>query len=341
MSAEDMASAMSQFSEMGLSPTSGLPGEKGKKPAPKPEGDDTTDPAAPEPRGPGRPSTRAKKLEVITDATDRERLSRMSNEAFDKYYDLTLKLQNKELLTREQADAEFKAKQGEVTGSRYFDHEHGYTLTPEYHTLSGHADQITAEHDFWSEQLTSMREGQPVNWLERKADGTINVSAQSRDPATPGLEGALFSKIAQAANIRGDIQRQLGELPKQHAAQYNKFNEHVTKMDTELVGAVKGEGFTKAVATNLEQFPAILRGRPEIQLLAKLRVAGDALYNQNLKLQEQLSKTTNAAQALSSGAPSPVTTGGSAQTISNDSAAMRAQLKELNEIASGRSRASW
>jgi len=341
-----MAAAMSQFNDMGLSPTAGLPGEKPKKPAaPKPDDEEpgpTEDPShKPEPRGPGRPSTRAKKLEAITDIKARERLSRMSNEGFDKYYDIELKLQNNELLTREQAEAEFKAKHGEVTGARYFDHEQGYTLTPEYQTLSGHAEQISSEHDFWSEQLSSLRAGKPVHWLERKADGTVGVSAQPRDPATPGLEGALFSKIAQATNIRSDLQRQLGELPKQHAAQYSKFNESITKMDKELFSEVKGDGFTKAVSAQLENFPAILRGRPEIQLLAKLRVAGDALYNQNLKLQEQLTKTTNATAALSSGAPSPVTTGGSTPTTSNDAAAMREQLRQLNEIASGKARTAW
>ena len=342
VSAEEMATAMAGFEEMGLSPTAGLAQDKkAKAPKPADDGDDSSKPPGPqEPRGPGRPSTRAKKLEAIADPVDRERLSRMSNEAFDKFYDLTLKLQNKELFTKDQFEAELKTRHGETTSARYFDHEQGYTLTPEYQTLTQHSSQLTSERDFWAEQLSNVREGKPVSWLERNAKGEVTVSTQQIDPKAAGIEGALIGKITQATTLLGNVQNQIGELPKQHTAQYQKFNGDVTKMDQDLFGQIKGDAFTKAVGSRLEQFPAILRARPEIQLLAKALVAGDALLNRVTALEKDLAKSSNAVKAISNGAPSPLTTGSSAPAA-QDPTAMRDQLKQLNAIASGRAETRW
>src|SRR6185436_2173798 len=126
------------FEDAGLSPTGDLKDSVSRNgataKAPETKAAKPPDPLSFQPDANGRQA----KLAQIQDPADRERLLKMSNSAFDKYYKLTLDLQNGDLVPKSKIDeavaakaAEFEAQKKDALSSRYFDHEEGYRLTPE------------------------------------------------------------------------------------------------------------------------------------------------------------------------------------------------------------------
>jgi hypothetical protein len=341
-----MAEALEGFEAMGLSPDGNTAGRKVNTPkaeTPKPEPKAPAPEPAPEKRGPGRPPSRETKLNQITDLKVREVLKHTPNAAFDALWPLALAAQNAPTDFVSKADHEKAlaeremALKAEAASARYFDHEEGYQLTPEYQELNGSKTMLGHELDFWSEQLDNLRSGKPVHWLELGADGKPTIAKTPLDPKTsPGLEGKLISKITQANTFMAEVSRQVAELPKSHKAQYAQMNSSISAMDKSLFGPLeKNENFQKAVGEKLKEFPAFLRGRGEIGLLAKALVSGNMFYKLYEQTQAAAAKKSNATRSLAAAAPDPEVTGdqGSAQ---RDAADTKAAVAELDAISTRR-----
>lgn len=357
-----MSDALASFNEMGLSPTAGI--EKGAPaPAPAPEGGDDLPPppldnGAPAPKpatqkpGPAAPAqnpnfidsnARAEKLKAINDPAERERLSKMSNPAFNRFYDIALKLQNGDLLPRAKVDELLAAKEQELTqgfeaqkatalSTRFFDHEEGYTLTPEYKAAASNVQAYDDHAAFWSEQLAQIRNGQPYQILQQTKEG-LRIGAQQFDPKDPQAEGFIISKITEATANRESWRRELSKIPNSHKETYGQFTGRVTQLDKSLFEKATAPGFTSAVEKTLAEWPAALRARPEIQLIAKMQVAGQLLLARIQSLEAGAAAKANSQAALKSAAPAPIETGNGVTAPPDDT---KAAVAELNRIATSR-----
>lgn len=353
-----MSDALNAFNDMGLSPTSGL-----EKPAAPPAPENTDDlppgptdngapaPAAKPKAGPAPApnpnfldqSARAEKLKAITDPAERERLSKMSNPAFNRFYDVALKLQNGDLVPKEKVaelvasrEAELKAawdqEKSTALSSRFFDHERGYTLTPEYEQAAKAVQAFEDHQAFWQEQLARIRGGQPYQILEQTKEG-LRIGATQYDPKDPQAEGHVIGKITEAVTRAEAWRSKLNEIPVGHKKTYGEFTGRVASLDKELFGQATAPAFQKAVAQTLDQWPAGLRGRPEIALIAKMQVAGQLLLNRLQALEAEKAAKGNSAAALKSAAPAPIETGNGITTPPDSTAAA---VAELNRLAANR-----
>jgi len=331
-SGPSISSALDSFKEAGFNPTAGLT-DKSAKPAEAAKPAKVEAPAPEAPRPVGRPSARDTKLSLITDPRKRELLSKMANDSFDEFHDLALKLQNGEFVPKADLASALAAKEAELKSARYFDHEKGYTLTPEYQALDRDVTLASAERDFWQDQLARANAGQPVQWLNPPdKDGNVTVGAETYDPkANPSIAGQLMSNIVRAETKLGRASEAIAKLPGTHKAEYTKFNGTIVELDKNLFGAVTNPAFKERATGHLNHFPAALRSRPEMGLLANALAAGEMFFAQLQTAQAQLAKLQTSAAASSSGAPAPIDTGAAA----SDGSDTKAAVSILHKLAAG------
>jgi hypothetical protein len=286
----------------------------------------------------GRPPSRDPKLAAIKDPVTRDLLKRMDNAAFNKFYDIAVKLQAGELIAKEDFEKQIKSKELEweerAKASRFLDHEEGYTLTPEYKEAAGRLQAVQNEADFWAEQLANFRAGQPVEWLYQNEKGEIVKMPSQLDPKDPSLEGRILSKITKASAISTELERELSALPSKHKTEYGRVNGVIGNMDKVLFdGLEKADpSFAEEAAQEIAAVPAGLRSRPEFKLLGKSLAAGRRLLAINEQLKQQLAKHTSAASTAGQGAPDP----SALEHTDPDELSDEAAFRQLDAIAARR-----
>lgn len=308
------------FADAGLSPDAGLrattttarPAAPAQSPAQKPATQQGARPVLPA----IDQNSRATKLAAIKDAKVREMLKQMGNQPFDHFYNIALQRESGELLTK--ADAEklatdrlaaeqtkFESLANEAKATRFFDHEEGYKLTPEYQRFSTAADNLGNEMEFWNIQLRNFHAGHPVQLLELDDKGNPRIAAAKYDPKeNPGLLAEITSSISRGTAIQMDLQRQMDAIPKSHKEQFGKFTGIISELDKKDFSTVKSPVFYKAVEAELAAFPKALQSRPEIQLLAKYKSMAQLLYRKIEDFSAQETARTNANASRVAAAPS-------------------------------------
>ena len=283
----------------------------------------------------GNPQSRATKLAAIKDPALQEHLQRMGNGAFNHFYDIALKMQAGELVPKAEIDRLVAEKTAaaqvdieQAKAARYFDHEDGYKLTPEYQQVAQEMQQMGAEQQFWQEQAAAIQQGQPFQWLQQGADGKLQLTGPFDPRAYPQAMGAVMGKISSAGSALAQLQAKVADLPKTHKAQYESFNGKITGLDKELFGNVKNPAFAPLVTNYLNNFPKFMQGRPEIQLLAKALAAGSMLMENNKMLNQRLSGNQAFGNAMVNSAPAP-TNANRGPAPNNTLAAQISQLESM------------
>lgn len=310
----------SLFADAGLSPDAGLrSAQTTAKPA-APTQSPTQKPVSQQGARPVLPAvdqnSRANKLAAIKDAKVREMLKQMGNQPFDHFYNIALQRESGELLTKADAEklaadrlaaeqAKFESLANEAKATRFFDHEEGYKLTPEYQRFSSAVENLGNEMEFWNIQLRNFHAGHPVQLLELDDKGNPRIAAAKYDPKeNPGLLAEITSSISRGTAIQMDLQRQMDAIPKSHKEQFGKFSGIITELDKKDFAAVKSPVFHKAVEQELSAFPKALQARPEIQLLAKYKSMAQLLYRKIEEFTAQETARTNANASRIAAAPS-------------------------------------
>lgn len=290
---------------------------------------------------PGAPAPgRAAKLAEVAPHV-RPLLERMSNDAFNHFYPLALKLQNGELVEKAVADKAVADKEAEMTAqlskARYYDHERGYTLTEEYQTLTAQTSQMEQEAAFWADQIEAINAGQPWRVLVQDKEGNIRVSAE-RDPKEPGALARAQSMLTKAHTLHANLASKLEALPAAHKAEYGKYSGFFTDLDSQLFSKLtdpNSKSYNKSIveraAAQLQQWPAMFRARPEVKALANALAVGEAMVARIQQLQSELGKVQNHNKALANGSPAP----GSVEAGVGDAAQADedAAISELDRLA--------
>ncbi len=274
---------------------------------------------------------RAEKLSQITDLETREALTKMSNKAFDKFHDIALKLQNGEYVPRAELVA-LETKANEAKQLRYFDHEEGYKLTPEYRAIESKVNLATGERDFWAHQLAAAHAGQPVQWLNPPNDkGEITVGTEQYDPkANPNIIAQINKNMTSAEIRLQGLSGEIGKLPAQHKTEYTKFTTGFSQTNDALFKNVTNPVFKSKFAAHMKTVPAALQGRPEVILACNALAAGEIFYAQNTELKAEIARLKSSNSGSPASAPAPIDTGGSGE-VNTD----RAAVNRLHQIATG------
>lgn len=362
MSDETVTEPLPSFSDIGLSPTAGLStGDTAPSPtqslnesaAAQPpqtaqtdtlEGDSNQAPqagagaasaAAGAPAGAGQTS-RTPRLAQIKDPKLAHALKFSSNATFEEFFPIALKLQNGDLVDKAKVAEQLAAKENELKAAseaakaaRYFDHEDGYKLTPEYTEVANHVAGLSQEQELWIEQAANIEQGKPFYFLQKGPDGKPQWGGPYNPADHPGISARVQAKISQAAGMIQNLSGKLTSLPEQHRTKYNELNTNLIKMDTELFGNVKNPEFHSLHATYLKSFPGFMQGRPEIVLLAKALAGGQLFMKQNQQLREELSKKGAFKAATGASAPNPNSSGASGPPDPSNTKALVAQLHEM------------
>lgn len=298
------------FGQQQPAPQGAAPGATTAKPAATPGQ------AAP---GAGHTLSRAGKLATIKDPTLQEHLKQMGNGPFNYFYDLALKMQNGDLVEKSALDglvqermAEHQTSLEEAKSARYFDHEEGYKLTPEYVEVNNQLNSLNQEQQFWQEQSVAIAQGQPFQWLTVE-DGKLKVTGPFDPKQYPQASPAITQKIALAATHMANLQAKIADLPKTHKAQYEAFNGKMTNLDKALFGNAKAPAFAQNTQKMLSNFPKYMHARPEIQLLAKALAAGQLMADNIRQLNSQVAGNRAFGKAMTNGAPAPVNSGAGRQ----------------------------
>jgi len=363
---ETLNEPLPSFSDIGLSPTAGLDSGGGAAADPSPsntpnesaardsapqigstdqiEGDSNQAPqagagaaqaVANAPAGAGQ-NSRTPKLAQIKDPKLANALKFSSNATFEEFFPIALKLQNGDLVDKAKVAEQLAAKENELKAAseaaraaRYFDHEEGYKLTPEYVEVANHVAGLSQEQETWIEQAAAVEQGKPFYFLQKGPDGKPQWAGPYNPAEHPGISARIQAKISQATAMIQNLSGKLHSLPEQHRSKYNELNTNLTKMDTELFGNVKNPEFHSLHATYLKSFPGFMRGRPEIVLLAKALAGGQLFMRQNQQLREELGKKGAFKAATGASAPNPNSSGTSGPPDPSDSKALVAQLHAM------------
>lgn len=363
---ENVTDPLPSFDDIGLSPTAGLDSGGGAAADPSPsitldepaargsapqtgstdqiEGDSNQAPqagagaaqaAANAPAGAGQ-NSRTPKLAQIKDPKLANALKFSSNATFEEFFPIALKLQNGELVDKATVASQLAAKEAELkaaseaaTAARYFDHEDGYKLTPEYIEVAGHVESLSQEQEMWIEQAANIEQGKPFHFLTRGPDGKPHWAGPYNPADHPGISARVQAKISQATAMIQNLSGKLHSLPQQHKTKYNELNTNLTNMDKELFGKVTNPEFAKLQASYLKTFPPFMQGRPEIVLLAKALAGGQILLRQNQALREQNGKKSAFKAATGASAPNPNATGASGPPDPSDTKALVAKLHAM------------
>lgn len=363
---ETLNEPLPSFSDIGLSPTAGLESGGGGAADPSPtqslnepaarasapqtdetdhiESDSNQAPqagtgaaqaAANVPAGAGQ-NSRTPRLAQIKDPKLAHALKFSSNATFEEFFPIALKLQNGDLVDKAKVAEQLAAKENELKAAseaakaaRYFDHEDGYKLTPEYTEVANHVAGLSQEQELWIEQAANIEQGKPFYFLQKGPDGKPQWGGPYNPADHPGISARVQAKISQAAGMIQNLSGKLTSLPEQHRTKYNELNTNLTKMDTELFGNVKNPEFHSLHATYLKSFPGFMQGRPEIVLLAKALAGGQLFMKQNQQLREELSKKGAFKAATGASAPNPNSSGASGPPDPSNTKALVAQLHEM------------
>ena len=367
MSDEILNEPLPSFSDIGLSPTAGLdsgggaaadpspsntlnePAARGSAPQTSstdtPEDGDIQAPqagagaaqaAAGAPAGAGQ-NARAPKLAQIKDPDLANAIKFSSNATFEKFFPIALKLQNGDLVDKATVAEQLAAKENELKAAseaaraaRYFDHEEGYKLTPEYVEVANHVAGLSQEQEIWIEQAAAVEQGKPFYFLAKGPDGKPQWTGPHNPADHPGVSARIQAKISQATAMIQNLSSKLNTLPEQHRTKYNELNTNLTKMDTEIFGNVKNPEFHALQTSYLKTFPAFMQGRPEIVLLAKALAGGQLLMKQNQAIRAELGKRGAFKAATGASAPNPNASGASTPADPNDTKALVAQLHAMS-----------
>lgn len=211
---------------------------------------------------------------------------RMSNEAFNTLKPYVIELQGK-LAEKDKEIADIK--KGKIPDN-YYEHERGFTLTPEYENAAMYAHEAALIHQHWEQQLNAVREGaKEYVTLARDAKGNLVYGAKA--PADASAETKLLSLFTSTQAQMLQAQGELNGVQKAYKSNYESARDWVGTYSDKVFPAFKDEKGALAIAANNyvnKEVPAAFRSNPLAPLLAKSVITGVNLFRLLKEAKEQL-----------------------------------------------------
>lgn len=213
----------------------------------------------------------------------------MSTPAYAKLYPLYL--EHKKLKETYETDKQkYESELNALRSQSSFDQEGAWKLTPEYEQISSTVQRLGAEADHWEQQLAAIEAGEPFTPIVLNAQGQP-VLGQPQT-ASPMDKVKVMSALQKAHALHGQFSQNLQQFEGNYKNQHKSYLEGLQSARKTIFNGADLTKLENAAKTKLELFPAYVRGKPEVKLLAEALVLVDgfkALLNQ--KTQATTTKT--------------------------------------------------
>jgi hypothetical protein len=161
-----------------------------------------------------------------------------------------------------------------------YDNESAYRLDPDYEKLTSNASRIEAEIQYWKEQLTNVETpgGKFVPISFNPSTGEYSYGEPI--DASPAVKTQIIDNLTKAYSIHQKYSSQVNEFQNTYKNQHQTYLGNMNATRTKLLGGLDAptiKALEKASATKLELFPANVRGKPEVKMLAELLVVNEGL----------------------------------------------------------------
>lgn len=229
----------------------------------------------------------------------------MSNEAFRRLKPV-LK-EHKEALEKLKAkdvEVEEVRKNANKLPDNYYEHPHGFVLTPEYSETSSAVSLCKTIADHWAGQLAKVREGAAeVEMLDiNPKTGELYIAEKKK--ADAGIESELITNLNFANQQLFVKQAELQSIAKTHQSKHSEAISWLNQHEKAVFPAFddpKNEGLSKTLTEVINRFPPSFRSNPLSRLVAKSLITNNLLFKRvtelsNNKPVQQVAKITKDKQ---------------------------------------------
>lgn len=154
-----------------------------------------------------------------------------------------------------------------LTSTRFFDHEEGYTLNPEFRSAAQNVQSLEAEGNFWTEQLSNIRQEQ--NWQQPQVNPQTGEITYVETQPSPHAEAFVISKIAQAQQMGAEARGRVAAIQQSHQVEVGKYKKFIDGINTGLVDKL-GVSKNPAYQRIMKQAPSALRNSGDLKAFAGL-----------------------------------------------------------------------
>lgn len=240
----------------------------------------------------GTPAGTTGQARDYTGLTEEEagHFKRMSNAAFSfllpKYK--ASKAQEIELVeTKKQLEA---ARKGQVVlPDNYYEHPHGYLLTPEYAQAENTLETAQIIHNHWRQQMINIRAGKDWQELDYK-DGKLIVGEPQ--PATAEAEMQIGDNLEHTRQQLFEKQQIVRQIQSSFAAKYKDAASQVKESEDKFFPGYDKPDHPQAavMAEVINRLPAPYKKHPLASMLAKVVATNAMLHNAALGYKAELDK---------------------------------------------------
>lgn len=196
----------------------------------------------------------------------------MSTPSYAKFYPLYL--EHKKLKETYEADKQkYEEELQTLRGQSSFDQEGAWKLTPEYEQLSSTVTRLQQEAVHWEDQLAAIEAGEEFTpiILNEKGEPVLGQprAASARDKV------AVMSALNKAHTLHAQYSQNLQQYEGSYKSQHQNYLSGLQNARKQVFSGADLTKLEAAAKPKLELFPAYVRGKPEVKLLAEALVLID------------------------------------------------------------------
>lgn len=225
----------------------------------------------------------------------------MSHQARDYFSKLSRQVRNGEYLPVSEVQKRLDAAKAESARGRWFDHENGYALNPEYLNGITSLQKLESQETMYQDALANIYAGKAFQLPERDAQGNVMLGAKQYAPDPRGI-AHVTAALSQLGAQKAGIQQQLLNVETQHKTAYGSHINAVTQFHNEMFAEhEKSPAFKQATDQAVAQLPGWLKHMPEARSFAAGQVLVGALMAMCQDLKGQLEVRQNQVAAPQQG----------------------------------------
>jgi len=195
-----------------------------------------------------------------------------------------------------------------------YDHEHAYTLTPQYNELSQAVQTLNFEAEYWGKQLSAIRKGE--DWKPLMHDEKGQYVEGKPKPSNAESESFILKKFTEATQYSTQYRQQLDNFASQFSSRRSELVNGIRSYEDKYFPFFKDEKNPHQASLNQirDAIPPEFRDHPLAGMLVKA-MGTVRILNQN---NQELTKTLSSRQVA---AADKAKAGPTLGTINNGGAA--------------------
>ena len=227
--------------------------------------------------------TTARILEGLDDE-EKKMFIRMPRASYERLYPLYLKSRD-----YDKSYGELQKKYDEQSKFHLYEAPDAYKITPEYNELANTVDRLSGEAMHWRDQLIAIEAGQ--NWTDLELDQNTGRYTEYTKTPSPAAKAEVLAKLTHAYQLQREYTGKRQQYEQQFSQQHQNYLKSLQEVENKIFSVSDKDKLNKLAEQSLEMFPAYVRNKPEVRMLAKAYVLMQGLTK--LRGQEESAQKTN------------------------------------------------